>query len=86
MAAEQMSRFTVTRNSQAVAANERAVLLEDPGFGRLFTDHMVTIRYTEGQGWHSHKVEPRKPFEMEDRKSTRLNSSHTDISRMPSSA
>ena len=65
MAAEQKSRFTVTRNSQAVAANERAVLLEDPGFGRIFTDHMVTIRYTEGQGWHSHKVEPRKPFEMD---------------------
>lgn len=65
MAAEQTSRFTVTRNSQAVAANERAVLLEDPGFGRIFTDHMVTIRYTEGQGWHSHRVEPRKPFEMD---------------------
>lgn len=62
MAAEQTSRFTVTRNSQAVPADKRAVLLEDPGFGRLFTDHMVTIRYTEGQGWHSHKVEARAPF------------------------
>ena len=28
----------------------------------------------------------RDDFVMEDRKSTRLNSSHTDISRMPSSA
>ena len=28
----------------------------------------------------------RKVAELEDRKSTRLNSSHTDISRMPSSA
>ncbi|SEI58282.1 branched-chain amino acid aminotransferase [Sphingobium sp. AP50] len=65
MAAEQTSRFTVTRNSQAVTADQRAVLLEDPGFGRLFTDHMVTIRYTEGQGWHSHKVEPRAPFQLD---------------------
>lgn len=63
--AEQMSRFTFTPSSQAVAANERAVLLEDPGFGRLFTDHMVTIRYTEGQGWHSHAVGPREPFQID---------------------
>ena len=28
----------------------------------------------------------KRPSESEDRKSTRLNSSHTDISRMPSSA
>lgn len=59
------SRFAFTRNAQAIAANERAVLLEDPGFGRIFTDHMVTIRYTEGQGWHSHKVEPRAPFQLD---------------------
>lgn len=65
MEVEQKSRFTVTRNSQAVSANERAVLLEDPGFGRIFTDHMVTIRYTEGQGWHSHEVGPRKPFQLD---------------------
>lgn len=65
MAAEQTSRFTVTRNSQAVAADQRAILLTDPGFGRLFTDHMVTIRYTEGQGWHSHRIEPRAPFQLD---------------------
>ncbi|MCP1469545.1 branched-chain amino acid aminotransferase [Sphingobium sp. OAS761] len=65
MDAQQTSRFTVTRNSQAVSADERAILLTDPGFGRLFTDHMVTIRYTEGQGWHSHAVGPREPFQLD---------------------
>ncbi|WP_370169638.1 branched-chain amino acid aminotransferase [Sphingobium abikonense] len=65
MDVEQKSRFTVTRSSQAVAADQRAILLADPGFGRVFTDHMVTIRYTEGQGWHSHKVGPREPFQMD---------------------
>ncbi|MET0372510.1 MAG: branched-chain amino acid aminotransferase [Sphingobium sp.] len=59
------SRFTVTRNNRAVGADERAVLLEDPGFGRLFTDHMVTIRFTEGQGWHSHSVGPREAFQLD---------------------
>ena len=65
MDVEQKSRFTVTPSSKAVAADARAVLLEDPGFGRLFTDHMVTIRYTEGQGWHSHAVGPREPFQLD---------------------
>ncbi len=65
MDVEHKSRFAFTRNPQAIAANERAVLLEDPGFGRIFTDHMVTIRYTEGQGWHSHKVAARAPFQLD---------------------
>ncbi len=62
MDVQQASRFAVTPNSKAVAADARAVLLEDPGFGRIFTDHMVTIRWTQGQGWHSHQVGPRQPF------------------------
>ena len=65
MDVEQKSRFTVTRSSQAVAADQRAILLADPGFGRLFTDHMVPIRYTEGQGWHSHSVGPREAVQLD---------------------
>lgn len=43
-----------------VPAGERAELLkEDPGFGRVFTDHMVTVRYTEGRGWHDARIVPR---------------------------
>src|SRR3546814_16441833 len=26
---------------------------------------MVTIRYTEGQGWHSHAIGPREPFQLD---------------------
>ena len=65
MDVQQKSRFTVTRSSKAVSADQRALLLTDPGFGRLFTDHMVTIRYTDGQGWHSHSVGPREPFQLD---------------------
>jgi branched-chain amino acid aminotransferase len=43
-------------------ADERAVLMEDPGFGRVFTDHMVTARWREGQGWHDARVEAHAPF------------------------
>jgi len=65
MDVQQTSRFTITRSNKAVLADQRAVLLADPGFGKLFTDHMVTIRYTEGQGWHSHAIGPREPFQLD---------------------
>jgi branched-chain amino acid aminotransferase len=65
MDVQQTSRFTLTPNSRAVAADARATLLEDPGFGRIFTDHMVTICYTEGRGWHSHAIGPRAAFQLD---------------------
>ncbi len=43
----------------------RAELLKDPGFGRVFSDHMVTVRYTEGEGWHDARIEPRVPLQMD---------------------
>ena len=36
--------FEFEANPSPIAANERAALLENPGFGKLFTDHMVMIR------------------------------------------
>jgi branched-chain amino acid aminotransferase len=44
------------------SAVRRAALLEDPGFGKVFTDHMVTIRWTSTQGWHDGRVAARGPF------------------------
>ena len=41
---------------------ERSALLANPGFGRIFTDHMVTIRYAETKGWYDARVEPRGPI------------------------
>ncbi len=62
MDAQQLIEFGFTRNANAVTAEQRATVLEDPGFGRYYTDHMVTIRWTAGTGWHDAKVEPRAPF------------------------
>tara|TARA_R110000782_G_scaffold182437_6_gene272749 strand:+ start:93899 stop:94984 length:1086 start_codon:yes stop_codon:yes gene_type:complete len=44
---------------------ERAALMADPAFGRVFTDHMVTIRWTAEKGWHDAQVGPRKPFQID---------------------
>ncbi len=53
--------FEVRQNPQARSTSERERVLEAPGFGQTFTDHMVSIDYTEGQGWHDARLEPYGP-------------------------
>lgn len=57
--------FEIRPNPAPVAAPEREALLANPGFGRIFTDHMVTIRYAEGKGWYDARVEARAPIPMD---------------------
>jgi len=59
------SSFAHIAHPAPTSAERRAALLADPGFGRVFTDHMVTIRYNQTQGWHDAKVEPRGPIPMD---------------------
>ena len=48
-----------------VAANERAGRLADPGFGRVFTDHMALVRWTEAKGWHDARITARQPLSID---------------------
>ncbi|MET7392515.1 branched-chain amino acid aminotransferase [Dactylosporangium sp. NPDC005572] len=57
--------FEIRPNPAPVAAAERSALLANPGFGRIFTDHMVTIRYADGKGWYDARVEARAPIPMD---------------------
>ena len=57
--------FPFEANPNPVDPARRAELLADPGFGRIFTDHMVTIRYSDSQGWHDAKVGPRGPLTLD---------------------
>ncbi|MBQ3562342.1 MAG: branched-chain amino acid aminotransferase [Clostridia bacterium] len=34
------------------------------GFGRIFTDHMFIMNYTEGKGWHDARIEPYHNLEL----------------------
>ncbi len=54
--------FALDPNLTPVAANERTAMLADPGFGRVFTDHMALIRFNETLGWHDAQVTARKPL------------------------
>lgn len=40
----------------------RAQILQDPGFGVHFSDHMFTSTWTPDQGWHDSAVRPYGPF------------------------
>ena len=51
--------------STPVSAEERAARMTEPGFGRIFTDNMVTIRYTEGRGWHDAELVPYGPLTLD---------------------
>ncbi len=46
-------------------AGRRAELLANPGFGTSFTDHMVTIKYREGTGWHDARLHARGPISLD---------------------
>ncbi|WP_030568071.1 branched-chain amino acid aminotransferase [Streptomyces aureocirculatus] len=52
-------------SSTPAKAAEREAILASPGFGRHFTDHMVTIRWTEGRGWHDGQLVPYGPFSLD---------------------
>jgi len=58
-------QFEIHPNPHPVARAEREALLANPGFGRVFTDHMVTVKYAEGKGWYDARVEARGPIPLD---------------------
>lgn len=57
--------FTVDRNANPASDEVRAQILANPGFGKFHTDHMVSIDYTAGKGWHDARVLPYGPIELD---------------------
>lgn len=52
-------------SAHPLADAERAAILAEPGFGRYFTDHMVTIKWTDGRGWHDAQLVPYAPLSLD---------------------
>ena len=57
--------FDMRISDAPMAADERESILAAPGFGEVFTDHMVTIRWDDGRGWHDARLEPYGPFTLD---------------------
>jgi len=58
-------QFEITANPAALDDKAREEAMADPAFGRVFTDHMVTIRWTAEKGWHDARVGARQPFQLD---------------------
>jgi branched-chain amino acid aminotransferase len=57
--------FDIRLSDHRTPADERERLLENPGFGQVFTDHMVTIRWDAEQGWHDARLEAYAPLTLD---------------------
>lgn len=57
--------FRIERNPNPASPERRAEILSNPGFGKFFTDHMLSITWTAADGWHDARVEPYGPIPMD---------------------
>lgn len=57
--------FQILPSTQPKADAERAAILANPGFGLHFTDHMVSIDWEAGQGWHDAQVRAYGPLTLD---------------------
>lgn len=60
-----MQQFELIPSSRKRSAAERMKLLEKPVFGKVFTDHMATVEWTEEKGWHDAKIRALEPFTLD---------------------
>lgn len=52
--------ITLTKEPKAKFTDENSL-----GFGRIFTDHMFTMEYEEGKGWHNAQIRPYENFSLD---------------------
>ena len=58
-------KFEIKPTTHPTSETERAAKLANPGFGRVFTDHMAIVRYDQARGWHDARVESRANFPLD---------------------
>ncbi|MBW8784916.1 MAG: branched-chain amino acid aminotransferase [Novosphingobium sp.] len=64
-AAATVSPFTHLVHPSPTPDEARRMILGAPGFGTAFSDHMVSIDWSEGRGWHDATIGPRRPIELD---------------------
>ncbi|MDG2003333.1 MAG: branched-chain amino acid aminotransferase [Novosphingobium sp.] len=63
--AETTMQFAQLEHPAPTNWETRDRILADPGFGTNFSDHMVSIDWTEGVGWHDATIGPRQPIALD---------------------
>ena len=64
-AADTDLQFTHLPHPSPASPERREAVLADPGFGTSFSDHMVTIEWSDGRGWHDAQVGPYGPIALD---------------------
>lgn len=59
------SHLPVVRAEHPRPDSERAAILDAPGFGKYFTDHMVRVDWSKDGGWDTGSVLPYAPLTMD---------------------
>jgi branched-chain amino acid aminotransferase len=62
MTAQPSLAFRSTQSAHPTPQAEREAIVANPGFGKYFTDHMVSIDWTLEQGWHDAMLKPYGPL------------------------
>lgn len=57
--------FRFVPHPSPVPAGARDAALSNPGFGTLFSDHMVSIEWSETRGWHDATIGPYQPITLD---------------------
>src|SRR4029077_15334145 len=57
--------FKVTPAATRTPAAERERILTNPGFGKVFSEHMAIATWKRGRGWHDGAVRPYAPIPMD---------------------
>jgi branched-chain amino acid aminotransferase len=59
------STIDLRPHPERMSPADRAKVMANLGFGRVFSEHMVTIRYTEGSGWARGELVPYAPIALD---------------------
>jgi branched-chain amino acid aminotransferase len=57
--------FKVSPAPRRAQAAERDRILANPGFGKVFTEHLASISWDRERGWHDAEVRPYGPIQMD---------------------
>ncbi|MCL2714665.1 MAG: branched-chain amino acid aminotransferase [Alphaproteobacteria bacterium] len=58
-------QFEIQPAAEPTSDADRRNRLVDPGFGRVFTDHMAVVQFSEANGWHGARICARTPFQLD---------------------
>lgn len=59
-------KFDIQPASNPTPEKDRVAKLVDPGFGRVFTDHMAIVCYSQARGgWYDARIEARANFQLD---------------------